>query len=114
VLTFLEYAFLLFYVFEVVLRVGVLRREWFYTTEDGFMWGNYVDALIVLFGVADVVIALMINGDAEEATFTVLLIRLLRVVKVVKTMRLVRVMQLFGQLRSFLAEFQMQSPPCKL
>ena len=27
--------------------------------------GNYVDALIVLFGVADVVIALMINGDAE-------------------------------------------------
>ena len=105
VLAILEYAFLVFYVFECLLRIAVLRRDWFYTAAAGFMWGNYLDGLIVLFGVADVVIAVLINGDAEEATFTVLLVRLVRLVKVVKTLRLVRVMQLFVQLRGMVDTF---------
>ena len=35
-----EYCFLVFYICEMALRIGVLRKRWFYTEEEGYMWGS--------------------------------------------------------------------------
>jgi len=101
----IEYAFLAFYVCETVLRITVLRKEWYYHPEEGIQWGNFLDALIVLFGLTDLVIAKIVLPQEGETHFGAVLLRILRVGKIAKTMRLVRVMQLFSQLRSMVETF---------
>mmetsp|Transcript_13269 Transcript_13269/g.31676 ORF Transcript_13269/g.31676 Transcript_13269/m.31676 type:complete len:570 (+) Transcript_13269:55-1764(+) len=99
----LEQTFLTFYVFEMVVRVVVLRREWYWQEEQGIMWGNFFDALLVTFGLVDLLILSAFKGDY---TFSAILLRMLKVTKVVKTMRLVRVMHLFTQLRGMVDVFR--------
>ncbi|CAE7218374.1 Scn10a [Symbiodinium natans] len=101
----MEYVFLAFYVCETLLRMVVLRTMWYYTAEGGIMWGNFFDALIVAFGVSDVLIQKVMLPQEGQTHFGAVLLRLLKVMKVAKTMRLIRVMQLFSQLRSMVDTF---------
>lgn len=101
----IEYAFLAFYVCETVLRISVLRKEWYFHPEEGIQWGNFLDLVIVLFGLTDLVIAKFVLPQEGETHFGAVLLRILRVGKIAKTMRLVRVMQLFSQLRSMVETF---------
>jgi len=101
----IEYIFLAFYVCEMLTRVVVLRKSWFYNAEEGLIWGNYFDALIVAFGVIDVLVQKVALPQEGETHFGAVLLRLLKVFKLTKTLRLVRVMQLFTQLRSMVDTF---------
>ncbi|CAE7318436.1 Scn10a [Symbiodinium sp. CCMP2456] len=101
----IEYIFLAFYVCEMLTRVVVLRKSWFYTAEEGLIWGNYFDAMIVVFGVVDVLVQKVALPQEGETHFGAVLLRLLKVFKLTKTLRLVRVMQLFAQLRSMVDTF---------
>ncbi|CAE7770543.1 Scn10a, partial [Symbiodinium microadriaticum] len=77
----IEYIFLAFYVCEMLTRVVLLRKSWFYTAEEGLMWANYFDATIVIFGLVDVLVQKVALPEEGETHFGAVLLRLLKVFK---------------------------------
>lgn len=90
----LDHMFLGIYVLEVIVRVGILRREWL-VDEGGIMYSNVFDAAIVLVSMID---SYILSEFAEDSP-NVGAVRWLRLLRVAKSLRLVRMSTLFRHLR---------------
>ena len=94
-----EYCFFILYVADVAIRVAVLRREWFYDPQEGFMYLNLFDAGLVGLSTIELVIlpaALSAGGNNE---FQASAIRILKLMRIYRTLRVVKTMHVFRQLK---------------
>ncbi|CAE7023046.1 Cacna1g [Symbiodinium natans] len=92
-----EAIFFTIYVFDVALRMVVLKKEWIYDDAEGIMFMNMFDAVLVLVhGFELLLLPLMVSGDQDQRASTVRVIKLLRIVR---TLRIVKTVALFRQLR---------------
>ncbi|CAJ1441338.1 unnamed protein product [Effrenium voratum] len=85
---------LLFFVFEIVVRVRLEGCKHFFTSEEDFFW-NWMDFVIVLLGVVDlwaVPIASLVFSVNMTSGFgrLVLLVRMLRMLRILRLLKLVK------------------------
>jgi len=94
-----EYFFFILYVADVVVRLGVLRNEWYYDPQEGYMYLNMFDAFLVCLSTVELIVlpaALSAGGDTE---FQASAIRVLKLMRIYRTLRIVKTMHVFRQLR---------------
>jgi len=92
-----EYVFFTIYVADVLLRVVVLRHEWYYDVLEGIMYMNLFDFVLVIVHAFELLILpLFVLGDSSESASS---IRVLKLVRIVRTLRIVKTVNLFRQLR---------------
>lgn len=86
-----EYVFVFIYLIDLILRLLVLRSEFFYTELERIHWFNILDGCIVIMNVADVILSLVASmGMGSSATLSrmVKIARLSRVFRIVRTFKL--------------------------
>ncbi|CAE7896908.1 Sodium channel protein type 11 subunit alpha [Symbiodinium microadriaticum] len=89
--------FFIIYILDVLARIIVLRKEWYYDPIEGVMFMNIFDALLVMVHAFELIIlpSLFIGGDSESASS----IRVLKLIRIVRTLRIVKTVNMFRQLR---------------
>lgn len=91
----LDKVFVAIYTIELILRLTVLKRQFFWDTEHktGFCYANIFDFILVMFVYADIFV--MASVDAPKLG----VLRFLRMAKLARALRLVRILKAFTQLR---------------
>ncbi|CAE7380347.1 Scn10a [Symbiodinium microadriaticum] len=94
-----EYCFFSLYVADVVFRLLVLRREWYFDPSEGYMYLNMFDACLVCVSTFELLLLPAIfsaggNPDIETNT-----IRVLKLIRIVRTLRIFKTVSVFRQLR---------------
>ncbi|CAE7896910.1 Sodium channel protein type 10 subunit alpha [Symbiodinium microadriaticum] len=93
----IEGIFFAVYLLDVVVRMIVLRKEWYFDEVEGIMYMNMFDAILVLVhGFELMLLPVFFSGDSEQRASTVRVIKLLRIVR---TLRIIKTVALFRQLR---------------
>ncbi|CAK9045817.1 unnamed protein product [Durusdinium trenchii] len=93
----LDYVFFGIYVLDVLLRIVVLRKEWFLDHVDGIMYMNLFDAfLVVVHALELLLLPILLGANQEQSTSS---IRVIKLVRIVRTLRIVKTVSLFRQLR---------------
>ncbi|CAE7449218.1 Scn10a [Symbiodinium sp. CCMP2592] len=93
----IETVFFVVYLLDVVVRMFVLRKEWYFDEVEGIMYMNMFDAILVLVhGFELLLLPVFFSGDSEQRASTVRVIKLLRIVR---TLRIIKTVALFRQLR---------------
>lgn len=93
----MEYAFVVFYTLELVLKIGV-HRGYYFCNKD--MRWNIFDAVLVAFSLFDIAISAIITASDGGGNFTFM--RTLRILKMARVLRGLRVMRFFLELRLML------------
>ena len=93
-----ELFFFFVYLFDVILRVCLLRSRWPYDPQHGtVMFMNLFDAFLVVVNAVE----LMLMSNAQESPSTS--IRVVKLLRVVRTLRIVKTFAAFRQLRILVA-----------
>eukprot|EP00439_Symbiodinium_sp_Y106_P021209 s1443_g2.t1 len=81
-----ETLFFITYILDVLARVVILRKEWYYDPIEGVMFMNIFDALLVMVHAFELIIlpSLFTGGDSESASS----IRVLKLIRIVRTLRI--------------------------
>jgi len=78
----IESVFFAVYLLDVVVRMFVLRKEWYFDEVEGIMYMNMFDAILVLVhGFELLLLPVFFSGDSEQRASTVRVIKLLRIVR---------------------------------
>jgi hypothetical protein len=97
VIMYVEWAFYAFYFVELVLKLAVFGRYFFFDID--WRW-NLFDLFLVLMAMYDVIIYIITEqGVIDSGSINVTWMRLLRLMKMLKMLRVVRVMRFFRELR---------------
>ena len=77
----------------------MLRREWYYDPQEGFMYLNIFDALLVGLSTIELILlpAVLTAGGSNE--FQASAIRILKLMRIYRTLRVVKTMHVFRQLK---------------
>jgi len=100
----LDNCFLIFFTFELLLRLFVYRRRYFYMF--GWMW-NVLDFFLIMVQVIEELVQLFVETDGG---IWASLLRVVRILRAVRVIRVAHAMQFFEELR-FMVECVMHS--CK-
>ena len=96
-----ELIFYFIYVTDVLVRMCILRSEWYFDNREGWMYMNFFDLLLVSVHTFEIVLLpVLASGDSDQRASTIRVIKLLRVVR---TLRIVKTVALFRQLRLLVA-----------
>ncbi|CAE7470067.1 Scn11a [Symbiodinium natans] len=94
-----EYCFFALYLADVVFRIAVLRSEWYFDMQEGYMYLNMFDACLVCISTFELILLPAIfsaGGNPEIETNT---IRVLKLIRIVRTLRIFKTVSVFRQLR---------------
>jgi len=95
-MTALDACFLVFYTFELCLRIFVHR--WYFFCNQDMRW-NLFDLLLVAFSILDLAKSHLLTDGESQGGRTMVFFRLFRLFKVAKVLRLVRALRFFQELR---------------
>ena len=95
-----EYIFFFLYLFDVLIRIYVLRWGWCRDHYGGVMYMNLFDAFLVVLGAFDLFLPLMLGMEQESHTRSMRVVKLLRMVR---TLRIVKTVSAFRQVRVLIA-----------
>ncbi|CAE7244122.1 Scn11a [Symbiodinium natans] len=90
----LDTVFFVVYVMDMLTRMLVLRRRWYYDPEIGIMYMNLFDAILVLVHALELIMAF-----AEELGDQSRVVRLWRLMRTVRVVRIIKTVTVFRQLR---------------
>jgi len=92
-----EYVFFSIYFFDLVVRLVILRKEWYYDRIEGWMYLNMFDAVLVMINIFELFAlpALYMGDQHQNATP----IRVIKLVRIIRTLRIFKTVSLFRQLR---------------
>lgn len=97
-----EYIFFGIYLVDLVVRIAVLRNEWYYDPKRGPMYMNVFDAFLVLLNLSELlVLPYLDSGAAPELNTNQ--IRLIKLTRVFRTLRVVKTLSMLRQLRHLVA-----------
>eukprot|EP00438_Fugacium_kawagutii_P031327 Skav215351 [mRNA] locus=scaffold1391:432493:439235:- [translate_table: standard] len=83
-----EYIFFTMYAIDVVVRIIVLRHEWYYDPRQGFMFLNVFDACVVAVNAFELLILpLLVLGNGQDQVNS---IRVIKLVRIARTLRIVK------------------------
>ncbi|CAJ1362551.1 unnamed protein product [Effrenium voratum] len=92
-----ELVFFCLYVIDVVARICILRKEWYYDRLEGWMYMNMFDLVLALVHAFEILmLPALISGNSDQRASTIRVIKLMRIVR---TLRIVKTVSLFRQLR---------------
>jgi len=92
-----ELVFYFVYVTDVLVRMCVLRSEWYFDLREGWMYMNFFDLILVSVHTFEILLLpLVASGDSDQRASTIRVIKLMRVVR---TLRIIKTVALFRQLR---------------
>lgn len=92
-----EYIFFSMYSLDVLVRIIILRHEWYFDPRQGFMFLNVFDACVVAVNAFELLIMpLFVWGSDQDQVNSIRVIKLMRIAR---TLRIVKTVQLFRQLR---------------
>ncbi|CAE7402736.1 Scn11a [Symbiodinium pilosum] len=92
-----EICFFVVYIADVLVRMFVLRREWYYDELEGIQLMNIFDAILAAVHAFELMLLpMLVTGDQDQRASTVRVIKLLRIVR---TLRIIKTVALFRQLR---------------
>jgi hypothetical protein len=100
VYTVLDTMFFLAFLFELVLRIWVLRMHFFCGPERRWNW---FDAAVVFSATVEEITKLVMTSRKNLAARNVTLLRVMRIMKLSRVIRMVRVFKVFRELRIMLA-----------
>ena len=97
-----EYCFFTIYLLDLVIRILVLRSEWYFDIKKGLMYMNIFDAFLVLLNFLElIVLPFWDAGNAPELSTNH--IRLIKLTRVARTLRVVKTLSMLRQLRHLVA-----------
>jgi len=97
-----EYCFFTIYLLDLVIRILVLRGEWYFDSKKGLMYMNVFDAFLVLLNFLElIVLPFWDAGNAPELNTNH--IRLIKLTRVARTLRVVKTLSMLRQLRHLVA-----------
>ena len=97
-----EYIFFGIYLVDLVVRIAVLRREWYYDPKRGLMYMNVFDAFLVLLNFSELLVLPFLDSGATPELNTNQ-IRLIKLTRVFRTLRVVKTLSMLRQLRHLVA-----------
>ena len=92
-----EYVFFAIYLFDVGLRLVVLRQEFWFDPLRGRMYLNLVDAILVFINFGEMFVVPAIVGDGRNLSTNQ--IRLIKLTRLARTLRVIKSLSIFRQLR---------------
>ena len=97
-----EYCFFTIYMLDLVIRILVLRGEWYFDSKKGLMYMNVFDAFLVFLNFLElIVLPFWDAGNAPELNTNH--IRLIKLTRVARTLRVVKTLSMLRQLRHLVA-----------
>lgn len=92
-----EYVFFSTYAIDVLVRIIILRSEWYYDKREGIMFLNVFDACVVAVNAVELLLLplLVLGSDPDQVNS----IRVIKLFRIARTLRIVKTVQLFRQLR---------------
>eukprot|EP00913_Durusdinium_trenchii_P004420 g4099.t1 len=98
-----EYVFFSTYAIDVLVRIIILRSEWYYDKREGIMFLNVFDACVVAVNAVELLLLplLVLGSDPDQVNS----IRVIKLFRIARTLRIVKTVQLFRQLRLLVAEY---------
>ena len=97
----IEYIFFSIYCSDMLVRMIVLRKEWYFDPKVGVMYMNIFDAFLVLLNFTELFMIPLI--DPEGTDLNTNHIRLIKFTRVARTLRIVRGLSILRQLRALIA-----------
>lgn len=97
-----EYIFFGIYLVDLLVRITVLRSEWYYDPKRGPMYMNVFDAFLVLLNFIELLVLPYLDSGATPELNTNQ-IRLIKLTRVFRTLRIVKTLSMLRQLRHLVA-----------
>ena len=97
-----EYVFFSIYLVDLLVRIGVLRNEWYYDPKRGPMYMNVFDAFLVLLNFTELLVLPFLDAGTTPELNTNQ-IRLIKLTRVFRTLRVVKTLSMLRQLRQLVA-----------
>ena len=94
-----EYIFFSLYVADVAFRIAVLRHEWYFDLQEGYMYLNMFDACLVCVSTFELILLPAIFSAGGNPEFETNTIRVLKLIRIVRTLRIFKTVSVFRQLR---------------
>eukprot|EP00931_Biecheleriopsis_adriatica_P119804 TRINITY_DN94999_c0_g1_i1.p1 TRINITY_DN94999_c0_g1~~TRINITY_DN94999_c0_g1_i1.p1 ORF type:complete len:573 (+),score=124.25 TRINITY_DN94999_c0_g1_i1:35-1753(+) len=93
-----EYVFWLIYLVDTLLRIILLRKEWFYDEEEGYQFANLFDASLVVASTFELLIVPILLTDSGSTGA----IKILKLTRLSRAFRVIRTVKVFRQLKVLL------------
>eukprot|EP00931_Biecheleriopsis_adriatica_P075427 TRINITY_DN49292_c0_g1_i1.p1 TRINITY_DN49292_c0_g1~~TRINITY_DN49292_c0_g1_i1.p1 ORF type:complete len:588 (-),score=116.96 TRINITY_DN49292_c0_g1_i1:39-1772(-) len=101
VFSHLEYAFWAVYLLDLLLRVYILRKEWYFQEKQGYMYANIFDGVLVTVSTFELLILPNFLSTNVEDRNTII-IKILKLTRLSRGLRVIRTVKLFRQLKILL------------
>ena len=93
-----EYIFFVIFLLDVVAKMCILRREWYYSQREGVMYLNLFDALLVTINFVELILLpLIAQADSQELRINH--VRVIKLLRMGRTLRIVKTLSVFLPLR---------------